>query len=476
MIRSPSPAIAVTALLALSACNLAPRYQRPSATIPPSFKEAPGWRGAAPADAVAKGQWWLLFGDPVLNDLEGRVVNANQDVAAAVAAYDQARAAVREVRASLFPVIDLSTGATRAGSFGAGRPTIIGGNTVNVSSGSRRYSASIGATWEPDLFGRLRNAVSQQGALAQASQADLANVTLAAQGELALNYVQLRGIELRKAILDTTVKAYQRALTITTNRYNQGVIARVDVLQAQSQLDSARANAADLVRQRAVLEHAIAVLVGESPSIFTLPEVAQAPKSIPDVPPTLPSAVLERRPDVAAAERRVAAANAAIGIERAAFFPVFGLSGDIGTQTGRLGDLFTASSSIWSLGLSGALTLLDFGARSARVEQARAAYAQTAANYRQTALTAFQQVEDALAANRILAYVETQRASAAASANRVEALTQNQYLAGQIAYSDVIVAQTTALTAREAEVQALVDRQVSAVNLIQAIGGSWPAS
>jgi NodT family efflux transporter outer membrane factor (OMF) lipoprotein len=466
---------ALAAILALTGCNLAPHYTRPATAIAPEFKEAPGWRTASPSDAVAKGQWWLLFDDPVLTDLEARVARANQDIAASVAAYDQARAAVREVRASLFPTLDLTTSARRAGSFGDGETTIIDGGSVNVSSGSRRYSVSAGATWEPDLFGRLRNAVSQQGALAAAAAGDLANVTLASQGELALNYFQLRGIETRKAILDTTVKAYERALTITSNRYAQGVVARIDVLQAQSQLDSARANAADLVRQRAVLEHAIAVLIGENPARFTLTE-APWTRTVPDVPALLPAALLERRPDIAAAERRVAAANAAIGIEKAAFFPTLSLSGDLGSQTSRLGDLFSATSSIWSLGVSSALTLLDFGARSARVRQARAAHEQTAAQYRQTVLVAFQQTEDALAAARILTYVAEQRTSAAASANRVEQLTQNQYLAGQIAYSDVIVAQTTAFSAREAEVQAVVDRQVAAVNLIQAIGGSWPQS
>lgn len=460
-------------LLALVGCSLAPPYQRPSAVIPAGFKEAPGWRPAMPADAVAKGQWWLLFNDAGLNALEARVAINNQNVAAAAAAYAQARATVREARAAYFPQIDLSTGATRAGSFGNGTTTIIGGNTVTSgSNGSRRYSLTIGASWEPDLFGRIRNTVGQQRALAQASQSDLANATLAAQGELALNYVQLRGIEQQKRILDDTVAAYARALTITTNRYNQGVVARVDVLQAQTQLTSARANAADLERQRAVFEHAIAVLIGENPSTFVLAAARWAP-TVPDVPGLLPATLLERRPDVAAAERRVAAANEAIGIQRSAFFPSVGLSGDIGTQSSRIGSLFSAASSIWTLGLTGALTLLDFGGRAARVAQARAAYDQAAANYRQTVLVAFQQVEDELAAARILTYVSQQRASAAAAATRVEALTQNQYLAGLIGYSDVIVAQATALQARQTDAAALVDRQSAAVSLIQAIGGSW---
>jgi len=467
------PLATLPVTLALVGCSFAPAYHTPAAPIPATFKEAPGWQAAVPADAVAKGQWWLLFNDPVLNALEARVAIDNQNVAAAAAAYDQARAAVREARAAFFPTVDLSAGATRAGSFGSGTTTIIGGNTVTTgTNGSRRYSVSVGAAWEPDLWGRIRNTVSQQKALAQASQSDLANATLSAQGELALDYLQLRGIEQQKRILDATVAAFARALKITTNRYNQGVVAKVDVLQAETQLESARANAADLERQRAIFEHAIAVLTGQNPSSFVLAEAPWAP-AVPDVPGIVPSALLERRPDVAAAERRVAAANAAIGIERSAFFPTIDLSGDIGSQSSRLGSLFSAASSIWTLGLSSALTLLDFGARSARVAEARAAYEQAAANYRQTVLTAFQQVEDELAAARILAYVAQQRTSSAAAANRVEALTQNQYLAGQIAYSDVIVAQTTALQARETEATAMVDRQAAAVSLIQAIGGSW---
>jgi len=473
--------LAVASAFSLCACNMAPAYHRPTTPLPPAFKEAPGWAAAAPADAVAKGQWWLLFNDPVLNDLEARVSVNNQNVIAAAAAYAQARATVRELRASLLPTIDLSGSATRAGSFGNVAPIInttgtsTGGNGRSGSSTVTRYSLSLGASWEPDLWGRLGNGVRQEQALASASQADLDNATLSAQGELAVNYVQLRGLEQQKAILDATVAAYERALTITNNRYNQGVVARVDVLQAQSQLMTARANAADLVRQRSLLEHAIAVLIGENPSQFVLPEQPWN-RTVPDVPATLPSILLQRRPDIAGAERRVAAANAAIGIQRAAFFPTLNLSGDLGANGSTLGTLFTAASSIWSLGAQTALTLLDFGARSARVKEARAAYEQTVANYRQTVLTAFQQVEDELAASRVLAYVGAQRASAAEAANRVEQLTQNQYLAGQIAYSDVITAQTTALSARQSEAQTIVDRQVAAITLIQAIGGSWPAA
>lgn len=489
--------LALLPALALSGCNLAPRYHVPTASIPADFKEAPGWRSAAPADAVAKGEWWLLFNDPTLNALEQRVRINNQNVAAAAAAYAQARATVRELRASLFPTIDLSGSATRAGSFGNGTTTIIGGaggttgtttgpgtttgtgstsgtstTVISGGSGSRRFSLSLGATWEPDLWGRIGNGVRQQSALAQASGADLANATLSAQGELALDYIQLRGLEAQRAILDATVTAYDRALRITNNRYTQGVVAKVDVLQAQTQLTTAQANAADLARQRATYEHAIAVLVGENPSTFSLPAEAWN-RTVPEIPATLPSALLERRPDIAGAERRVSAANSAIGVERAAFFPTIDLTGSVGSNSSSIGALFDAASSIWSIGARAALTLLDFGARSARVQEARAAYDQTVANYRQTVLTAFQQVEDNLAAVQVLSFVAGQRTSAAQAANQVEQLTQNQYLAGQIAYTDVITAQTTALSARQAEAQAIVDRQTAAVSLIQAIGGSW---
>jgi NodT family efflux transporter outer membrane factor (OMF) lipoprotein len=380
----------------------------------------------------------------------------------------------------LFPQVDFSTSGTRAGSLGSGTATIIntgtGSSTVSSgASGSRRYTASIGATWEPDLWGAIGSGVRQQKALEQATLGDLNNATLSAQGELALDYVQLRGLEAQKAILDATIAAYDKNLTITNNRYKAGVVAKVDVLQAQTQLTSARANGADLERQRAAFEHAIAVLVGENPSTFAL-AAGTWNRAVPEIPGVLPSALLERRPDVAAAERRVSAANQAIGIQRAAFFPTINLTGSIGTNGSAVSDLFDIGESIWSLGLRGALTLLDFGGRSARVAQARAAYEQAAATYRQTVLTAFQQVEDGLAASRILGFVGDQRVAAASAANQVEVLTQNQYLAGQIAYSDVIVAQATALSARQAEVQALVDRQTAAISLIQAIGGSWTQS
>jgi len=469
--RKSLSAILLPALL--SSCSLAPTYSRPAvATIPASFKEEPGWRTAVPSDTVARGEWWALFNDPGLDALERKVLVSNQNLAAAKAAYDQARALVREQRAALFPTIDASASATRVGSFGTSRPTVGSGSGATSSSGSQRYALSVGATWEPDLWGRIGNSVKQARAQAQASEADLINATLSAQGELALDYMQLRGLDMQKTVQTATVAAYRRSLTITTNRYNAGVVARVDVLQAETALRNASASLSDLDRQRATFEHAIAVLVGENPSGFTLPATPWQ-RGVPDVPAILPSTLLERRPDVAAAERRVAAANAAIGIEKAAFFPTIGLSGDTGFNSSSLSNLFKAASSVWSLGLTGALTLLDFGARSARVAEARAAYEQTVALYRQTALTAFQQTEDGLVAVRVLASVAQDRAAAAVAANRAEEIARNQYVSGQIGYADVIIAQTAAQSARTADIQAVVDRQTAAISLIQAIGGRW---
>jgi len=472
MIARRALLLACTALIA--GCDLVPEYLRPTTAAPPAaFKEDPGWRVAAPADDIARGEWWRLFEDPILDDLQQRVIVSNQTLAAAKAAYDQARALVREQRAAYLPTVNLSAGRTMSenpSTNSTSRTT----TTTNRSSGSYTvsYNATLGATWEPDLWGRIGATASQAGALAEASRADLLAATLSAQGEMALNYVQLRGLEAQKEIYAGTITAYERALTIVQNRYNAGTAQRSDVLQAETALYNARANASDIDRQRAQLEHAIAVLAGENPSTFSLHESVATP-TIPTIPSIVPGELLERRPDVAAAERRVAAANANIGIQRAAYFPVIDLTGDLTSSAQRVGKLFDAASTLWSLGVSGTVTLLDFGATAARVEQARAAYAQTVANYRGAVLVAFQQTEDQLAAIRVLANVAEFRVAAARAANQAETIARNQYLAGQIGYADVIVVQTTALSARLAEAQSITDRQSAAVSLIQAIGGHW---
>lgn len=472
MTRSLSFGSALSAL-ALAGCNLAPAYRPPAMLpAPANFKEAPGWAAATPSDAVARGEWWAFFPDPVLDGLEKRVVVTNQNVAAARAAYAAARALVQVQRSALFPTVTASGSGTHSGAFDGGTTVVTPTPGATTTSGGNNFALSIGASWEPDLWGRLGNGVNQARANAEASAGDLANATLSAQGELATNYLQLRAIDAQRVLLDQTVAAYTRALKITDNKYNSGTVARSDVYQAQTALSNAQASRQDLDRQRALLEHAIAVLVGENPSTFTLTPVTWAPV-VPAVPAILPSTLLERRPDVAAAERLVAAANANVGIQRAAYFPQFSLSGSVGTNAGALGNLFTAATSLWSVGLSAVETLLDFGARKGQVRQARAQFDQAAATYRQTALTAFQQVEDNLAATRILAQEEKNFSAAAQSANQAEVIANNQYLSGIIDYSSVVVAQTSAYSARQAQIQVVIDQQTATVALIQAIGGGW---
>lgn len=454
----------------LAGCAVGPAYERPDplaagAALPGSYKEAEGWVPAAPADALERGPWWTLFEDPELDRLARRVESANQNVAVAVANYAQARALVAQQRASLFPVVTLGAGADRAGG---------GDDSVNRGANSS-YRLQIGASWEPDVFGRLRNAVTGAEASAQATAADLANAVLAAQGELAINYFSLRQTDAQREMLASTIEGYERVLQITSNRFEAGIAARSDVLQAQTQLANVRSEALGLQNQRAQLEHAIAVLVGQAPSSFALPP-APWHVSVPDVPVGVPSTLLQRRPDIAAAERDVAAANADIGIARSAYFPDFGLSASYGNNTSRVGDLFSASAAAWSLGLSAAQTLFNAGATRASVEGAEARHQATVARYRQVALDAFAAVENGLAATRVLEQQQQLRAEAAEAAGLVEEQILNRYKAGQVGYTEVVQAQVTALNARRSLVQVQADRQTAAVSLIQALGGGWQES
>jgi NodT family efflux transporter outer membrane factor (OMF) lipoprotein len=455
--------IAMALLLSLGGCAVGPDYQRPATPDVSSFKEAQGWVPAAPADALQRGPWWQLFGDPVLDQLAARVEVSNQNVAAAVGAYAQARALVREQRASLFPTVTLDGRGNRSGN---------GGDGGNSASASSNYQVGLGASWEPDVWGRLGRAADGAAASAQASAADLASATLSAQGELAVNYFSLRQTDAQKALLASTLAGYQRALEITQNRYDAGISAKTDVLQAQTQLANARADDAGLQRQRAQLEHAIAVLVGQAPGSFSLPAAAWNPV-VPEVPVGVPSTLLQRRPDIAAAERRVAVANGQIGIAKSAYYPSLNLSASYGLGASRVADLFSASSSVWALGLSAAQALFNAGATSARVEGSEAAHAQAVARYRQTVLAAFQGVEDQLAATRVLLVQQDLRRQASAAADQVEQQVLNRYRSGQVGYTEVITAQATALSARRALVQAMADRQTTAVALIQSLGGGW---
>ncbi len=462
--------LCVALVLAIGGCAVGPDYQRPATVDVSAFKEAEGWVPAVPADTLERGPWWSLFKDPVLDQLASRVEVSNQNVAAAVAAYAQARALVREQRASLFPTVSLDGGATRSGSSGNSLSS-----TTSTTAGRRasnNYQLSIGGSWEPDVWGRLGRTVDGAKASEQASAADLAAARLSAQGELATNYLSLRQTDAQKVLLKDTIDGYQRALEITQNRYTAGIAAKTDVLQAQTQLANAQADAAGLVRQRAQLEHAIAVLVGEAPGNFSIAPLAWNP-SVPDVPVGIPSELLQRRPDIAAAERRVASANEQIGIAKSAYYPSLSLSASAGQGASRVADLFKASSSVWSIGISAAQVLFNAGATGARVEGAEASHQQAVARYRQAVLAAFQDVEDQLSATRVLLTQQELRRQASQAADQVEQQVLNRYRSGQVGYTEVITAQATALSARRALVQAMADRQTTAVALIQSLGGGW---
>jgi NodT family efflux transporter outer membrane factor (OMF) lipoprotein len=465
----------------LAGCAVGPRYTRPSAPTPPSYGEADLWKSAAPADALEHGDWWGLFKDPVLDDLEQRVNISNQNIAAADAAYRQSLELVREARASYFPAATLNAGATRSGSGSRGLAvgTSVGGTTTTTTtanssgnSASTLYQVSLGATWEPDVWGRIRRTVENARENAQASEADLSNARLSAQGLLATDYFQLRETDTEFKLVYTTVQAYQRSLEITQNQYNAKIVAKIDVLQAQTQLETTQSQLAALEQQRTTLEHAISMLTGQPAGSFGLPE-ADWVATVPDVPIGIPSALLQRRPDIAAAERLVAAANAEIGVQEAGYFPSFDLTGSGGTAAAMLNQLFTAPTRIWSIGASASETLFDAGLTRARTAAARAAYDQAVATYRQTALSAFQGVEDNLAATLIMARQYEFLKEASAAADAAERITLNEYRAGQIVYTDVVVAQAAALSARRALVQSAVARQTTAIALIQALGGGW---
>ena len=461
----------VAMALLISGCAVGSVYQRPTTQDVSAYKEVGDWVVATPADALERGPWWLLFNDPVLNDLAARVEVSNQNVAAAVAAYAQARALVAEQRAGLFPSVTLGGGASRSGNGGGTTNA-----ATNVAAGNRsssNYQASLGAAWEPDVWGRLQSVANGAAATAAASAADLATAKLSAQGELAVNYLSLRQQDAQNALLASTLAGYVRALDITQNRYTAGIVAKTDVLQAQTQLANAKADEAGLQRSRAQLEHAIAVLVGQAPGNFTLAAAPEWKPTVPDVPVGVPSTLLQRRPDIAAAERRVASANEQIGVAKAAYYPSFSLNASIGTSASRVADLFSAPTALWSLGLSAAQVLFKGGALDARLDGATAAYDQTVARYRQTVLSAFQNVEDQLSASRVLQVQQALRAQASSAADQVEQQVLNRYRSGQVSYTEVITAQTTALNARRALVQATADRQTTAVALIQSLGGGW---
>jgi len=476
--------LSLLACASLAGCLVGPNYRRPATPISLTYKEAAGWAPIHPSDAADRKDWWTVFNDPTLNELERRVAASNQTLAAAEAAYRQARALVSEQRAALFPTITLNGSATVA-SGNSGGTTVIsgtnggttsGGTTAVTTTGNRTtYQIGAGASWAPDLWGAVRRAIENAKATAQSDEALVANARLSAQMELAVDYIQLRQLDQEKRLYDTTVASYARSLAVTQNKYKVGVAARSDVLTAESQLASAQATDEDLAQQRAKSEHAIAILAGQTPASLTLPSAAWTLQP-PDIPAGVPSALLQRRPDVASSERLAAAANAAIGIQVAAYYPNLTLSAEGGAASSALSKLFNASNTFWSLGASVAETVFDAGLRKARVAAARAAYDQAVANYRQTTLTAFGQVEDNMAAQRVLIaeQVYTRRSSGAATQNVT--ITLNEYRAGTVDYTTVATAQATALNAQNGELALEAMRLSTAVDLIAALGGGWTAA
>ncbi len=467
----------------LAACAVGPDYKKPDLAVPAAYKENAGWKQAQPGDAIKRGAWWEIYGDTSLNDLEKQVDVSNQSLKQAEAQYRQAAALVSSARASFWPTLTTTPSATRSGRYGSSGGgivsggTVIGGGTTASGNSSSSHPANalqlpFTATWEPDLWGSVRRTVEGDVASAQASAATLESTRLSLQAQLATTYFQLRIIDEQKRLLDNTVAAYQKSLQLTQNQYNVGVAARADVVQAETQLKGAQVQAIDLGVARAQYEHAIAVLIGKTPAEFSL--AAQAFKiGPPTIPVDVPSALLERRPDVAVAERQAAQANAQIGVAEAAWFPTLTLSASGGFQNSVLSQLLDAPSRYWSIGPRLAETLFDGGARSAQTAQARAAYDAAAANYRQVALAAFQNVEDNLAALRILEQEAAAQAEAVKSAEQFLTITINQYRAGTVSYLNVASAQATAYSNERNAISILGTRLDDSVALIKALGGGW---
>ncbi len=472
------------AAAALGGCLVGPNYHRPPVATPTGFKEASGWSPAAPSDAADRRDWWTVFGDSQLDTLEGRVEVSNQNLAAAEAAYRQARALVAEQRANLFPTVNLDASVTQSGGGGGGVAASNGvtgtGSTPSRSARTTTiYHPGVEAAWAPDIWGAVRRAIEGARANAQASAADVANARLSAQMELASDYIALRELDEQKRLLDATVAAFARSLEITQNKYKAGVAARSDVLSAQTQLDNAEAQATNLIQQRAKDEHAIAILTGVPPAELTL---APAPwtLALPQIPAAMPSSLLERRPDVASSERLAAAANAQIGVQVAAYFPNVSLTGQAGFESNELSNLFNASNFLWSLGASVTETIFDAGARHAKVSalRQRASLPTRAVRHLSPdgAHCAFGQVEDNLAAQKVLGDEETFQASASTAAAENERISLNEYRAGEVDYTTVVTAQTSALQARVTLLQTQATRLTTAVDLIGALGGGWSVS
>jgi NodT family efflux transporter outer membrane factor (OMF) lipoprotein len=469
---------ALLMLLALGGCMVGPDYKKPAMTTPAAYKTAPGWGPAQPADGAPKGNWWTMYNDADLNRLEPLVAVNNQTLAADYAAYQQSTQIVQEIRGSLFPTLGLTGSATRNGSGGSGisQSGGSGGSTITIHNGPRNSGTFEGsADWTPDIWGKIRRQVEGDVAAAQVSAADLANATLSAQAALAGDYVDLRASDAQINLLRQTVAAYQHSLQITENQANAGVASPLDVITARTQLEGAQAQLINAGVARAQYEHAIAVLVGHAPAELSIPPGPQIAE-IPAVPVGVPSTLLQRRPDIAAAERAMAEANAQIGIAVGAYYPDLSLSALGGYSADPIGGLFSVSNALWSLGASATGTLFEGGTRSATVQAAIFGYDQSIATYRATVLAAFQQVEDQLSGLNILAQQQVVEQAAVADAARAVQIALNEYQAGTQAYTAVVTAQVTLLSDQETLLTVQQDRLLASISLIQALGGGFDAA
>lgn len=471
-------AAAATAALAgllCASCTVGPDYRRPAAPVAGTYKEAKGWKPATPADAIPRGAWWVVYHDPLLDGLERQVNISNQTVKEAEAAYRSAIALTREAQGAQFPIVGVTPSFTRS-SGGVGRSLTTGSSAFRGSSGAfNEYSFEGSATWVPDVWGRIRRQVESQAAAAQVDAADLANARLSEQATLATDYFDLRFEDSLQVLLRQTVEAYRRALQITENQYRAGTISRADVVTSQAQLQSVAAQLAGVGVLRAQYEHAIAMLTGHTPDQLSIP-FSPLPAAIPVVPAGLPSTLLERRPDIAAAERAMDEENALIGYNIAAFYPTISLTALGGFAGSPIGQLFNTANSLWSIGANATENLFEGGTRTAAVEAARATYDQSVASYRQTVLTAFQQVEDDLAALRILQSQAAAEAVAVASARRAVDVVLNEYRAGTVVYTSVITQQEILLSDQQAALSVQQSRFLASVALIEALGGGWSAA
>jgi NodT family efflux transporter outer membrane factor (OMF) lipoprotein len=485
MALASATAIPLSLALSLTACTVGPDYKRPPPADPPTadFKETSGpvvgaaanFQPASPRDAIDRGPWWSMYDDSALDGLASQIDISNQTLIQAEASYRQARALVRQDESGLYPTVTGSGGYTQSGS-GSGSSRAISGTVVNGSSGSvGQFSAGPGLSWTIDLWGRVRRQIESDSAAAQVSAADLANLRLSAQANLAIDYFSMRTSEQRLRVLQASVAAYTRSAEIVQNQVNSGVASGVDLAQAQAQLEQTRAQLVAENINRAQFEHAVAVQVGKAPSAFGI-EDGPLPPDVPTLDPGVPSTLLERRPDIAAAERQMAAANAQIGVAVAAYYPNISLASTVTLVGSSLLALVTLSNAVWSVGPQLQATLIDGGALKAQVEGARARYDSQVAAYRQTILVAFQQVEDALVNQRVLIQQEQIQRAAVAAARTAERLSLNQYTLGTVPYTTVVQTQATALTSELTLINIRLSRLTQSANLVLALGGGWRLS